>query len=486
MENEVKNDTSIEMEKNNSNNTPQKKSGLAKIIIIIVAVLLVAGGITFAVISFSSKEKPKTVSKEIDKVAVYSNAISSTFGKINKLVDDIDSAQGKFQIGDKPLYFTGDIKIDSNFDELKDIDLDLSKYKLDLAFGVDSKNKLIQLNAGLNDTLKAQLYYKNNRVYLISDVLDNPVDVTKEVKDALEINSFEEISSAFTEVNEVQKLEIDDKLKNMTAVFEQIITEVIEEQKIESQESSYEVNGEKVEATKLTVTIDEETIKKVVTKLEKDEEFISVLASMTDLSERETKEILEEMINSDTYFDEKIFISIYVQKDSENATGLSFKVGSEEFLSFYTYNDSFILTMSGDGEKIVIQTEKKNNGTAFALKINSEELLSGVIRELSDKKIDCDITLNNEGDKFDISIYTTVNEKESSISGEYKYKMSKDGKYIGVSGKYSLESKDSLGNIDVSNATLPDSVDSNKLLTNIQNKIASNADLKTLFELLFS
>ena len=64
--------------------------------------------------------------------------------------------------------------------------------------------------------------------------------------------------------------------------------------------------------------------------------------------------------------------------------------------------------------------------------------------------------------------------------------MSYDGIYIGVSGNYSLESKEALENIDVSNAVLPESVDSEKLLANIQNKIASNADLNALFKMLIA
>lgn len=490
MNNEVNNNTSIGMENNNSNNATKKKSGLAKIIIIIVAVLVVAGGIVFAVKLLSPKKEPETVSKKIDRVAVYNNAISSTFGKINQLSDSLDSFQEKFKIGDKALYFTGDVKIDTNLKELQNTGIDFSKYKLDLAFGLDAKNNQIQLGAGLNDTLKAQLYYKNSRVYLVSNVLEKPVDITNEVKSSIGSSDFGMITSSFAELNKVKQPEISDNIKKITKVFEKIITGAIEKDKIETEESSYEINGKKVEATKLTLTIDEETLKEIIEKavdeLKNDEEFISSLASILDISESDIKEAFKDIDTSDINLNEKMYINVYVQKDSENATGLNIKIGDEELLSFYTYEGSLVLTITNDDEKMTFQTEKKDNGTTFSLKIESEEIMYGTVRQLNKNIVDCDITFNNDDEKTGISIYTTIDEKKSSISGEYKYKLSVNNDYIGISGNYSLESKDKLEDIDVSNAVSLDSVDSDKLITNIQDKVASNADLKTLFELLSS
>lgn len=496
MENEVKNNTTVANEVNNNatldittnnlNNAPKKKSGIAKIIIIIVLALILVGGGVFAAIKLTSKKDNKKETKEIDRVAVYNNAVSSTFGKINGLVDDFDAVQSKFQIGDKPLYFKGDIKVDSNIFKSEDIGFDITKYKLDLELGLDSKNNKMLLDAGLNDTLNAKLYYSNNKVYLISDVLDNPVDITKEITSEMGITNFEDLSISFSEVNEMEKYNIDDQIKEISKSFEQIIIESIDEDKIETEESSYEVNGEKVDATKLTLTIDEEklkeTIKKLIDKLENDEELISTLASITEVSETEIKEMFEDIDTDDISFEEKIYISVYVPKNSEEATGLSIKVDDKEFLSFYTYNGSLNLTINDGEDDLILNTVKKDNGTNFSLKINDKEILSGIARELSDKKIDFDITLNDDEDKITLSIYTTTDEKESSVSGEYNYKLTINEDYISASGKYSLESKDSLDNVDVSNAVLAESVDSEKVLTNIQNKIASNNDLKALFE----
>lgn len=486
--NEVNNNATLDIKTNNLDNAPKKKSGIVKIIIIIVLALILVGGGVFAAIKLTSKKDNKKETKEIDRVAVYNNAVSSTFGKINGLVDDFDAVQSKFQIGDKPLYFKGDIKVDSSLFKSEEIGIDITKYKLDLGLGLDSKQQKILLNAGLNDALNAKLYYSNNKVYLISDVLDNPVDITSEITSEMGISSFEDLSVSFSEVNDIEKYNLDDQIKEISKTFEQIIIESIDEDKIETEESSYEVNGEKVDATKLTLTIDEEklkeTIKKLIDKLENDEELISTLASITEVSETEIKEMFEDIDTDDISFEEKIYISVYVPKNSEEATGLSIKVDDEEFLSFYTYNGSLNLTIYDGEDEMTLKTEKKDNGTSFSLKLEEEELFSGVVRELSDKKIDFDITLNDDEDKMTLSIYTTTDEKESSVSGEYNYKLTINEDYISASGKYSLESKDSLENVDVSNAVLAENVDSEKVLTNIQNKIASNNDLKLLFELI--
>ena len=467
--------------------TPEKKGGFAGIIekiksmgktptiiaCVVIAILVV--GIVVKVSTSTSK-------------AVFTGQIKNIVKKVNKAVDGVEDFKKNFKLDEESLLVKGDIKFDTNVSSLGEEAQYLKDLALSGEFGVDLKNEKLYVGAnikGEKNDLGAKVLYEDAAAYIDATFLDKVVKV-----EGVEDIDFEEFRTYLETANEsINETDLD-VINDMASTIQKVLVKALDSKYLEKSSGKFEVDGKKVSATKNSLVLNKESLKDIIKtvceELLNDDKFLSDFADTFEVEKGDVKEALKSLkdLAKDIELEDDILINIWTKGLLNDLVGFSVEVDDKEYFSYYENGKKAELIvdnhMKDSGKfKLVVNTEEVKKETNFTVKVNGEKIASGTIRELSDEKIDFDISVSSGEDEYKLSVYLTCKDTKKSISGEYKFKVNMNDEYVEVSGSYGIESG-SLEGFDTSDAVSYDELDEEELIENLTKTIEEDKVLNNL------
>ncbi len=462
-----------------SNNIMNKVKSFGVVPIVIVAVVVVAliAGITTKVVTSSPK-------------AVFKGQINTVFKAINQTIDGLDEIEEKFDIANNSVLLKGSLNLDTNVEDLGENTELLKKITMAGELGIDVDKEELYLSGSIKgdkNTVGINAYYQDEAAYLNATFLE---DVVK-VEDAEEID--------FSEIKEALNMFKEQLEKNDTKTYTELVKKVndslnksLDSKAMKKSNGKFEVDGKSVSATKNSLILDEDTLQTMVetfcNELIEDDEFLSDLANVTETDKGDIKEGLKEIKDTikDVDMEDDIIINIWTKGLLNSCVGFSIEVDEKEYISYYVNDNNSELIINNHASddysktKIVANFVKNKEEVEFTVKYNGEKVASGTIREMSEKLIDFDISVQSGDEEASVSVYITKNEDKKSINGEYKVKVSYNDEYISVSGTYEIATGD-IPSVDTSSAVSIDEVDSEELIDNLKSATEGDSALDELF-----
>lgn len=459
--------------------------GIVPIVAAVAVVVLIIAGISVKTVTSSPK-------------AVFKSAINKTYKEVNNYLKEYDKAQEKFSLNEKAMNFTGDIKFETNIEEFESEDFNVSDYKIGFDIGIDPKKEKMLVGGSLNGndaSIDAKLHIEEEKIYLTSSAIDEPIDFT-EIASDLGID-LSELSTYYEEFSESAEIETAD-YQYIVKTFKDALIKTLDSKKMTKSNGKFEVDGKNVSATKISYELDEdtitETIKSMCEQLLEDDEFISKVSKMFDIEKSDLKDGIKELKSSanDIELEESIFLNIYIKGLLNEVVGLSIEIDEDEYVSFYKNNKTTELIVDNHVKedsyysskmKLVITAVETNKETEVTVKYNGDKYASLTIREMAEDKIDLDynITIPDE-DTYKGTLYLTCEEKKETITGEYKFKLEIEDEYVTVSGNYTFAAKDSLDSVNGDDAISVDDVDFDELKENLNEKVENDETLSSLVD----
>lgn len=459
--------------------------GIVPIIAAVAVVVLIIAGISVKTITSSPK-------------AVFKSTINKTYKEVNNYLKEYDKVKEKFSLEEKAMNFNGDIKFETNIEELKSEDFNLSDYKIGFDLGIDPKKEKILLGGSLNGnnaSIDAKLHLEEEKIYLTSSAIDEPIELT-EIASDLGID-LSELSTFYESFSEAGKIDTAD-LQYIVKTFKDALIKTLDTKKMTKTNGKFEVDGKNVSATKISYELDEDTItdsiKSLCEQLLEDDEFISKVSKMFDIDKSDLKDGLKELKSSanDVELEDSIFLNIYIKGLLNEVVGFSIEIDEDEYVSFYKNDKTTELIIDNHVKedsyysskmKLVVTSVETKNETAVTVKYNGNKYASLTIREMTEEKIDLDYNITiPDKDTYKGTLYYTCDEKKDTITGEYKFKLEIKDEYVEVSGNYTFAAKDSLDSINSDNAVDIEDVDFDELKENIAEKVEKDDKLNSLVD----
>ena len=258
-----------------TNHITSKKSNkiIPIVAVVLVVVALFAGGFYYY---FNKTDK------------IVTNVINKAFNKINDSIDEIEN----FDYNKDTALVNGSLKIDTNIDGLED----LKNEKFDYTFGMDYKNKKLELGAALteNETkiIDALLYFINDKAYVsLKDDYKKIINIDDEIFNFDDIFKIENVN--FNK----------DDLNYITKEFKKILIDSIEMKKLTKSSSTIKLNGKSTKVTKISYNLNEKNTKKfienIIDNILDNDELLKKLSKISDMSVSNIEDTLEDAKNED-------------------------------------------------------------------------------------------------------------------------------------------------------------------------------------------
>ncbi len=465
---------------NMNGSIPKKgKKWLIPVIIGIIIVILLVGGVSYKMIMSSPK-------------VIFENSINSLYKGLNNTLEEVDQFEDSYDFLNRAVVFKGDIKLDTNIEEVKELGINLGDYTLGGEFGVDFNNELLQGNVylkGKSEKIDLQMYMQDDYIYGTSNLLDGMIQ--EEFSDMSEI--FEEIKKAFEELKEEDEIEVED-YDYILQVIKDALIESLNSDQMKKENDTIKVSGKDIKVTKYIYEMNDKDVQEmyefIIDEILNDKECVEKLAKISGESESDIEDYLKEMKDSskDIEFDEKISFNIYTSGLLNNTTGISLEYDGKEYFHCYVDGDNFDVYINyedvyEDDEKIIsITGEIKKDEIEIKVNVDEEEVAILTVREFSRNLIDLEYELVKE--KSISSIYVSVNEEKDSINGTYKVREENDGEYISIEGTYGFDFKDKLEKVNPTNIITEETIDKEAIEKKIEDIINKDEAFKNLYDLI--
>ena len=456
--------------------TKIKSFGVVPIVIAAVVVVALIAGVTTRIVTSTPK-------------AVFKSHVNSAFKAVSKAIDEYEDFDKKFELASNSILLKGSLKADTNMEVSDDVDLELLK-KVTLAgeLGIDIDSEKLYVGAsvkGDKNTLGAKIHYQDSKAYLDATFLDDVVEAESEEID------FSEIKDVLSTVKE-QIEKVDTKTYNkILKKLNNSINKTFDSKNMKKSSGKFEVDGKSVSATKNSLILDEDALQGMIEtfcdEILEDDDLLSDLAKVSDIDKGDIKEAFKELKDEakDIDLDDDITINIWTKGILNSTVGFSVEVDEKEYFSFYKDGkkaeaviDNHIKDDYGK-VKVVVSFEEKKDGTEFTAKYNGEKIASGTIREISEKLIDLDVSVEAEDQKVKVSVYLSKEEEKKSIKGDYKLKVTINDQYVELSGDYEIATGD-LPSVDTSKTVKADELDEEEVLDSLKGVVDEDSTLKEL------
>ena len=457
--------------------------GIGPIITIAAVAAVLVGGVILSVASTTPK-------------SVFKKAINSVYKEANVVLDDYETYLEKYDLTENAFLVNADFKFDTNmndseYSELKNMSLGFNT-------GVDYKHELLSIGAnikGPKESIEFNSQFKEKELYLTSSLFKEIVKIDSTTLSELGINiDFEEIKE---EIKKSQK-EYDtdpETYEYLVKTIKKALINSIDSEYMEKEKDEIDVLDKELKVTKYSYKFDEDAIqdllKELAENLLEEEDFAKTFADAFGVEKKEVKELLKTIKKSakDIKFDEEYAINIYTRGLFNSYAGIGVELEGKEYISLYTDGKNIEFTYddhddSDYGTKIVITMEKDGKGYKVEAKENKEKFLDIKIKEMTDEVIDAEITIYENKEKLGkFDVYLKIKESKKKFIGEYKLKATLENKeYIGFSGTYTIEIKDSIEKMNTKNSISFDELDFEKIEENIDKIAEKDEILGTLID----
>lgn len=408
-----------------TNNITSKKGNkiipIAAVVLVVVA--LFAGGFYYY---FNRTDK------------IVTNVINKAFNKINDSIDEIEN----FDYNKDTALVNGSLKIDTNIDGLED----LKNEKFDYTFGMDYKNKKLELGAALTEdetkVIDALLYLINDKAY---------VSLKDDYKKIINIDSQE---FDFDEIFKIENVNFNkDDLKYISKEIKNILIDSIEMKKLTKSSSTIKLNGKSTKVTKISYNLNERNTKKlvenVIDNILDNDELLKKLSKISDTSVSDIEDALEDAKDEDI--------------EAVGTLNLYTKGFTNEFAKLELINNDTKFGIINNSDNTVVYAKDDDANLEITVNENTKDKLSiDYLYKESNAKVDGTIKITNK------EISKSKNEGSIELSVNYdKYKVNLDLDYKSEIGA-KIADIDESKTVKLSEMT---STDLNDLYTKIMSKL---------------
>lgn len=366
-----------------TNNITSKKGNkiIPIVAVVLVVVTLFAGGFYYY---FNKTDK------------IVTNVINKAFNKINDSIDEIEN----FDYNKDTALVNGSLKIDTNIDGLED----LKNEKFDYTFGMDYKNRKLELGAALteNETkiIDALLYFINDKAYVsLKDDYKKIINIDDEIFNFDDIFKIENVN--FNK----------DDLNYITKEFKKILIDSIEMKKLTKSSSNIKLNGKSTKVTKISYNLNEKNTKKfienIIDNILDNDELIKKLSKISDMSVSNIEDTLKDAKNEDI---EAIgTLNLYTKGFTNKFAKLELINNNAEF-GIINNNDNTVIYVKDNDAKleITVNENTKNKLSIDYLYKESNAKVDGTIKitnkEISESKNEGSIELSVNYDKYKVNL----------------------------------------------------------------------------------
>lgn len=460
-----------------------KKIGLVPIIAISVVIILLIGGIAFKVVTSSPK-------------AVFKSTINNLYKGINNSIDEVEKISDLLDIENKAVILKGDIKLDSNIEDIKELGFNLSDYSIGGEVGLDLNNMLMQGSVflkGKSEKIEVNAFAEDDYLYVGSNLYEGYLKEEMEDFSSELENLKKSLEDLKKELDENVALESENYDYVIKAMKDALIKS-LDSKEMKKSNEEIKIAGKKTKVTKHSYQLDDKAVqnlyKSIAENLLEDKEFLKKMAKLSGVDKEEIEDELKEMKKAakEIEFDGKFTISLYTKGMFNTFAGLDLKFGKDELLHFYHDGENFEFKIDNNSEStygsevIEITSKKQDKNSKIEITYNEEKVAELTVREMSEKLIDFDFEIIDEDEKVNGTIYLSYNETKDSINGEYKVKVEYNDQYVSVEGTYGIESKDSLNKVDKDKVITEEDLDEEKILEKLKEIADKDESLKTLYE----
>lgn len=461
----------------NLNNTdfaePKSKKHLIPIIIAIVIFVLAFGGVvTYKTVMSSPK-------------IIFKSAIKSAYKEVSNTLTEVDRIVENFDMKNKALTFGINASVDSNLVDKEELGFELKDLSIGAKVGLDANKKEASFTAsykGQKEEINAATYYTDEKVYATSNLLDNLIYMEGEELDI----DFESINK------QIDKLQEDmPEIKDIDYLIEattNALAESLDSDDMSKEQTKMDVTKDNQNFTKYSYKITDKALKTLakdtIDKLTDDKEFIRILSEITEMDEDKVKEELNKLKDStdEIEYENKVVLNIYTKGFLNTFSGFNIEVENEEIINYVDDGKTFIITIGEDENKIEIKGEKDKERN-ITIEVEGEKVFEATIKDFSDEKIDVSFNVFEDGKNLiGGSVYLTKNEEKTKIDGDYKFRVDIEDKYLSVEGDYKFESNDSLEMPDTKKAVSTDTIDEEKVINKLKDKMANDEIINAMFE----
>lgn len=366
-----------------TNNITSKKGNkiIPIVAVVLVVVALFAGGFYYY---FNKTDK------------IVTNVINKAFNKINDSIDEIEN----FDYNKDTALVNGSLKIDTNIDGLED----LKNEKFDYTFGMDYKNRKLELGAALteNETkiIDALLYFINDKAYVsLKDDYKKIINIDDEIFNFDDIFKIENVN--FNK----------DDLNYITKEFKKILIDSIEMKKLTKSSSNIKLNGKSTKVTKISYNLNEKNTKKfienIIDNILDNDELIKKLSKISDMSVSNIEDTLKDAKNEDI---EAIgTLNLYTKGFTNEFAKLELINNNAEFGIINNNDNTVIYVKDNDANlEITVNENTKNKLSIDYLYKESNAKVDGAIKitnkEISESKNEGSIELSVNYDKYKVNL----------------------------------------------------------------------------------
>lgn len=369
---------------------------------------------------------------------IVTNVINKAFNKINDSIDEIEN----FDYNKDTALVNGSLKIDTNIDGLED----LKNEKFDYTFGMDYKNKKLELGAALTEdetkVIDALLYLINDKAY---------VSLKDDYKKIINIDSQE---FDFDEIFKIENADINkDDLKYISKEIKNILIDSIEMKKLTKSSSTIKLNGKSTKVTKISYNLNERNTKKlvenVIDNILDNDELLKKLSKISDTSVSDIEDALEDAKDEDI--------------EAVGTLNLYTKGFTNEFAKLELINNDTKFGIINNSDNTVVYAKDDDANLEITVNENTKDKLSiDYLYKESNAKVDGTIKITNK------EISKSKNEGSIELSVNYdKYKVNLDLDYKSEIGA-KIADIDESKTVKLSEMT---STDLNDLYTKIMSKL---------------
>ena len=461
--------------KNNVHNDSANKKNIKikpSIVIIIALLLITIGGLVGYMVYVNNP------------VNLYKGIIKQGYKKFDNITNDIfDSTI--FDIKEDSIHMNGSLKLNSSTEEFKEY----TKYNYDYDFGLDVKNKKLNLKASISEDSKKILtgivYLLNKTMYLESTQIYDKVLYSKIDDDFFEV---------FSEENELPLTH--EEIDKMAKKVSNYLINGLSKNHFEKEKDTIYVNGQKVNVTKVIYPINQdnlyELVDSIIKDIKNDDEFIELLAKLTDTNKSEIKDELDDVDiqKSDFEMAEEVEFYLYIKGMFSKIIGFGLEA-EDEIISYAKVKN--ISEMSIQTEDIELIAKTKDNATKGNLKIEDEEMITFTLEneeKNNNHKLKLSLTIKAEDEKLNLDLASTTTKKgdkqiNSSIS--FNIKTTEYGEEIDFGAKITnnIEIGSKINELDTNKA-----IDINSLTEEQISEIETNFEKiiedTTFYDLIYS
>lgn len=304
--------------------------------------------------------------------------LSKTINSLYSYVDKIDYPEKEKIDNEKPIVLNANIELDSNINELKDI----QKYNYNIGIGLNTKKEYMEINLGMKEKekeiLTSSIYQIQNKQYIKSDqIFDKLIEVNEDAPwdNLFDLKNGEKITNTL-DINNMKEI-----LKELKDIF----LESLDKKYISREKKDISINDKNIKTTKITYLLNQEnqeyTKKFMVNKIKKNKKLLENLEKFLNTTEEEIIKSLDEWNETDST--EDYSIELYTEGLNQNVVKAAILENNKtEQIIFTNYNSKTNLNLNNEilltfedltKEKINIKYELIKEKVKGSLEIETKE-----------------------------------------------------------------------------------------------------------------